>query len=388
MADPETDNKGSGANILLIVIISIVGTNVLMIYKVLVQAREKVRGPSRAKHLILILQASGDILVGVFPLNIRLQGFLGNNAMEDIDCWQRIFAHTFLFHLMPFVHATGIIVLVAESLLFWGRQGVYSAAHSAGRSWFSLRYLLASLVPWGLGLLVVLPLVLVGFDFETCSVMDYSIPRIQSFYWITIILPGILAVVAAWAFSISSLSRASQWAQPSCALIFGGSPTAPPYAFDGHLPSYSEAIHTRTEKNKDTVKYDGYTTSGFPKELQDSSSVVPNFPVDTKSCSGYSKHLEAWDDPLICDDSYIEVPPTNTRDVQSTIWWEKWSRLGAAILFCACSMPYAIMDLIIVSSSSGEGWSDSGHSTGLDALYRLQVLRSLISPLVWINEYN
>ncbi|RUS82970.1 hypothetical protein EGW08_009255 [Elysia chlorotica] len=386
MAIPMLGSTLSGANILLIVILSILFTNAVMIYKVLGHARKKVWSSNRAKHVILILQGVGDILVGLFPLNIRYQSFLGTLSLGDIACWQRVFAHTFLFHVMPLVHAAGILLLVVESALFWRRGG----RHSSGRRWCSPRYLAAAFTPWALGLLVAVPLVLLGFDFHTCSVKAYSLPVIQSFYWVTIICPGILALVAACAFSTSSLQRADKLDDEhfSYAFISGDPCASPSSVIKSGLPPCRESVHTKPEETLKTPEMEaGVPKPQFAGKIQNYASY--HLSKFWKTSNKYSQNLEDNTDLVLLDGrSRGVVSAWTLTDGQPTLRWEKWTRLAAAALFCACSVPYAAMDLTLLYCGPGCEWSSGGQASGVDILYRLLVLRSLISPLVWIHEYN
>ena len=392
MSNSEVDNNSNGANILLIVIISIICINLLMIYEILFGAKKKAYG-SRAKHLILILQGIGDICIGLFPLNIRLQGMIDNPSMENIVCWQRILAHTFLFYLMPFVHATGNIVLIAESFLFWGRHGVHPSP-CPERNWFTLRYLLASLIPWGLGVLTVIPLVLVGFDFKTCSVQDYSSPRLQSFYWVTIVLPGVLAVIAACAYMLSSLSTSSQLLNSTNSSLTHHSSAHSRCYSENHLPSYSEALQTSADNMYTSLDIIGCIKPNMSEKFYDFFNANEHF---CHYRTGYTERGKLLNDGSIqgSDKIFVEgegqggILHGTVENIQSTIRWEKWNRVAVVILFCICSMPSAILDIIFLSKCPDGSWPDFTQlSSGIEALYRLHVLRSLISPIVWINEYS
>ncbi|RUS75937.1 hypothetical protein EGW08_016302 [Elysia chlorotica] len=369
MANEEEDNNGNGANTLLIVIISIVCINILMIYEIVVAARKRAYGSSRAKHLILISQGIGDICIGLFPLNLRLQAMLDNPPMEDIACWQRILANTYMFHLMPFIHATGIIVLIAESYIFWRRGGVKSSSFP-DRRWYSLRYLLAGTLPWGLGVLIVIPLVIVGFDLELCSVQNYPALRLQSFYFVSIVLPGALAIISAVVYSLSSVGKSTK-----TSLSISSSPCL----YDNDLPTYSDALQASTYSQK--IPMD---KADISDELYVSNAKLQVYDYRT-SCKECGRGL--IDSTL--QELGGQISHNSVEDVKSTIIWEKRSRLAAAALFCVCSIPSAILDIMFLSSSSEDAWPVSVKVTsGIETMYRLHVLRSLISPLVWINEYS
>ncbi|GFS24308.1 hypothetical protein ElyMa_005154700 [Elysia marginata] len=369
MGNAEMESDGNGANILLIVIISIVCINLLMIYKLIAEARKNVCSTNRGKHLILLFQAIGDIFIGLFPLNIRLQGLLHGSSMENVACWQRILAHTFLFHLMPFIHATGIILLTAESFLFWRQLGLHPA-RQPGRSWFSSRYLLASCLPWALGISVVAPLILIGFDFETCSVQSYSLQRIESIYWVSIILPGLFAIVAVCVYKLSSMPISSQISQASST-------------------SLSKSI-----SGDASFLFESSSKNGTDSAIARSQNMYYDYSKGCSECgTPYADYytLQKEDDEPLIDHSENEIIFSfiHDEDLSSTIAWEKWNRIAAAVLFCICSMPSAILDLTFLGGSPGSSWPESVRvSTGIEALYRLHVLRSLISPLVWINEYS
>ena len=381
MESPDLQVKGNGANILLVVIMSITCINILLIYKVLFEARRRAHGYNRAKHLVVILQACGDIFVALFPLIIRYQGLVDNPPMVDVVCWHRILAHTFLFHLMPFVHATGIILLTAESFLFWGQYGIHPTFLSHG-SWFSRQNFLASLIPWVLGALAVFPLVLVGFDFDFCTVADYSMPRIASFYWITIILPGVVAFMTSYAYMVIPGLNKSYHAQLSFASFTDHPSAHSSDCFENDLPTYNEACQTNKEK-VDIMKASranfGISNGGKHRE---------EFREYGKPLADYS--LPERDELLRTEDgNRTQNSLLQAEDISSKICWEKRSRFIAAFIFCVCSMPCAVLDLIILSGNSENmGPKTAQIATGLESLYRLHVLRSLISPLVWINEYS
>lgn len=383
-ASPEVENDNDGANILLIVIISIICINVLLIYKIVIEARKKTNSSNRSKHMIILFQAVCDILVGLFPLNIRLHGLQDDAAMENTSCWKRILAHTYLFHLMPFIHATGIVLLVAESALFWRRQG-RQPGYQPEKNWCSVKNILVSSLPLALGVLAVGPLVLTGFDYKTCSVESYSLSRFQSFYWVSIIVPGFLAVVSACVYRLSSRSsvNVSYRSPEDSKLIILSRDTSRPF-----IKGFSVQSDANDMK---TDLHHAEKISGFSLARYHCSDGKLGCPECGKPFTSYSVQ-EADDEPLLDHGEHGETLSVSPQtDVPSVIGFEKWNRLAAAVLFCACAMPSTVLDLMYLTAEAN---GDSSFpetirvTRGIEALYRLHVLRSLISPLLWVNEYS
>ncbi|GFN82415.1 hypothetical protein PoB_000892100 [Plakobranchus ocellatus] len=394
MANTDTEDKDNGSNILLIVIISIVCINHLLVYKVFLEARKKTRFSSRAKHLIVILQAYGDICLALFPLALRLKGMMRNPPMMSIFCWKRVLAYTYLFHLLPFVHASGVIVLIAESFLFW-RRGTENVQESMGQRWYSLKFQLVSVIPWILGLLLVLPLILAGFDFKTCSAEDYSLERIESFYWITIILPGSFALLCAFAYASIKAPLFSQSSNANTEDKTGN------FTDQVFLSNFDPKQNIAYGCSK-TLKVNQVGCKECGRPLQDEFlSEGPKVPerltywvnnnLASNTASEVSRsytNMDDGDELLIGTEIYTPESLTIV-DTTPVVKREKWTRLAAAILFCVFSMPCAIMDLTYILSQKDSLWPDSIQmETSMEILYRLHVLRSLISPLLWLNEYS
>ena len=388
MDTSQGQSRDNAANILLLVIISIFCINLLLIYKVIAEARRKTRGSNRAKHLVLIFQALGDISLGVFPLGTLLHSLLDNAPIEDSVCWHRILAHTYLFHFIPFVHATGIIVLTRESFVFWWRQGLEPPSQLNG-VWCSRQSLTAGLFPWLLGALTVAPLVLLGFDFDECDLSNYSLQRIESFYWLSIILPGIVAFIAACAYWLSSLPRASQISKTSLA----SHPRISTCQFENDSPTDNETVLSgldNMKRNLNNIDYNGHKLS---KQASDLSNAKPHYGDHRKGCQEFVNLLADFNldekDVLIRKDEYeTSYTLTQAEEVLMKIVWEKRSRAAAAILFLVCSMPRAVMDLMSFAGDSVIIPSESALISVVEFLYRLHVLRSLLSPLVWLKEYS
>ncbi|GFS27957.1 hypothetical protein ElyMa_005321200 [Elysia marginata] len=343
----------------------------------MVNARKKSHGSRQAKHNVLVLQAFADILIGLSPFNQRFHDVFESSSRKKLACWQGILGHIYVFYLTPFIHAASMILLTAESYLFWRTQGQYSHGQPQ-RTWLSQRYLFAGILPWCSGVLIILPLVLIGFDFNNCSVQNYSLFRVQSFHWVSVILPGILAFLTASTYLMSPMPLEKQLFGSPRTSLSDDSPTIEPACLAYGLPKYRKSVHTNPAITKVTFENVDNTSKNASQAnmsdsnftnctIRDSDEMFTS--VDGHGRSGFPSHTE-------------QLPTTAL---------EKRTRLIAAILFCACSMPTSILDLMSLSDSSDSGSIhvlDSSQVPGVNQfLYRFHILRSLFSSLVWAKEY-
>ena len=232
------------------------------------------------------------------------------------------------------------------------------------------------------------PLILVGFDFDLCAAADYSMPRIEHLFWMSIFLPGLLAIVTSCAYMLSSKSKENLVSKPLHTSFSNHAAAYSIHKFEGNLPTYNEAIQARKDDMKLILDKFDCNRLNVNENISDSTIVISQLSENSNGCRDYALghySLQERDELLKTEDGNRTL---QAEDISSKICWEKRSRFVAAFISCVCSMPCAVLALIFLSDNSENMWPKTTQiATGLESLYRLHVLRSLISPLLWINEY-
>ncbi|XP_059176858.1 uncharacterized protein LOC131956438 [Physella acuta] len=173
--------------ILIILIISITASSVYLIVKIMRQKQYQYS----PKYLLLVSLAVGDILLALFALVVRVQSLFRKTESGLETCRLNFYSDMYSNHFINFVYGVGLIVLAAEFVYRRRCNRPRTTTH------FDLvRSFVICIVPWLLGLIVMLPLGLAGVDLETCNVYaGLEITRAQIV--VSTILPACLAVIAA-----------------------------------------------------------------------------------------------------------------------------------------------------------------------------------------------
>ncbi|XP_059176840.1 uncharacterized protein LOC131956423 [Physella acuta] len=132
-----------------------------------------------AKYLLLVSLSIGDIFLALFSLVISTRDVFQDFAKEELTYRLWITSDVYQTHLINFVHGTGLVVLSAEYI-----HRCRSNNQRTKTKTDILRGLAISCVPWNLGLVLILPIYMVGID-------------LQAVYTVSTIVPAVIALVTA-----------------------------------------------------------------------------------------------------------------------------------------------------------------------------------------------
>ena len=121
---------------------------------------------------------------------------------RGLDAW--IYANFYL----PFVHSLGLVLLCVE--LFW-RGNIQTRVRHA-----LLVCLCVTLTPWILGLVLVVPLVMVGLESDSCGYMGdmTSVHRTRAEYMVSMVTPAVAAACAAVFVYLAKVNTVSEVHDP------------------------------------------------------------------------------------------------------------------------------------------------------------------------------
>ncbi|XP_005103044.1 uncharacterized protein LOC101863914 [Aplysia californica] len=142
---------------------------------------------NQRKFLIFTL-AGGDLFLALFSLTVVTRRLFENNV--ELSYASKVLSEKYLFHYFPFVHAMGMFVLAIELVHRAQLREIISNPYVAS--------LLCAGLPWVLGLIVVLPLVMDGFLWSEGKYQEgfKNNDRQIAWYVVSTIIPSTLALAA------------------------------------------------------------------------------------------------------------------------------------------------------------------------------------------------
>ncbi|CAL1546466.1 unnamed protein product [Lymnaea stagnalis] len=186
--DPYALNKAMKAlNIIFIILILL--ANGLLIFKNV----RKGDFMYKPKTLTILSLAIGDVLLALFPVVVQTNMLF--NIYAGRQCTVIMPADVYMYYLITFVYGCGLVVLGWEILSRQKNPGLRSMSQA----------LIASSVPWFLGMIIILPLGFANVDWVTC--VGPSLAQVRATYIIAVLLPAIGTVVSSGFVKSGVLSR-------------------------------------------------------------------------------------------------------------------------------------------------------------------------------------
>lgn len=136
--------------------------------------------------LTIISLALGDIFLALYSLVVYCIALF---EAESYSCRLSVSFLVYIYFLIHCVYGVGMIVLAVEMVIRHKRRFLIRRKPTE-----ILIALICSLIPWIVGLGVVIPLTLVGTDWETCTQV-LTLERNMARYYGSVIIPAGLAVI-------------------------------------------------------------------------------------------------------------------------------------------------------------------------------------------------
>ncbi|BFZ13251.1 hypothetical protein BsWGS_16290 [Bradybaena similaris] len=329
-----------GLSIVFIVCISVI--NILLITK-LAFKKECIYSP---RNLTMISLAIGDIFLAMFCLVIKTRVLFDR---VYLGCGLMVTYLLYTYYLIHFVYGVGLTVLAVELMTRHRRRLVSRTPADF------LKTVLCSAIPWVFGLVVILPLTLVGFDWQTCNDgQDRSLAKLC----VSIIFPAAISVVAC---VTASFSRATPRA----------------------------VVYQRTTQSKDGLLNTINTNTEFPV-----------YGTTAKYGHPYQIHKNGvWNDSFAntsatfqhtTDEPPVFIPSADYDQEQPIVVVtarEKIVLVITSIIFFLCVVPSAAFN---IHGHRGE-FADQLSTFAFTVLYKgfnwLSIFRSMVTPLIWLGCY-
>lgn len=343
---PEIDgaalNKADkGLSIVFIVCISLI--NILLINKIAFK-KGCLYSP---RNLTIISLAVGDIFLALYSLVIKTRilfdgVYLGCRLMVT----HRLYAN----YLIHFVYGVGLIVLAVE--LMTRRKHRFITRTPAA----FFKAVLCSAIPWVFGVVVVLPLTLVGFDWQTCN---NGQDRRLSKFCVSIIFPAGLAVVMC---VTASCTRATPRAV-----------------------SYKRTIQSKDEvlnMINTNAEFPGYGTTaknGHPYQIH-KNGIWNNSFVDVSTT-----FQQTTDEPPVF------IPPPDYDQEKLIVVdtaREKIVLVVTSIIFFLCVVPSAAFNIYGLRGEFTDQLSLFSFTILYEGFNWLSIFRSMVTPLIWLGCYS
>ncbi|XP_059176856.1 uncharacterized protein LOC131956437 [Physella acuta] len=312
-----------------------------------------------AKYLLLVSLSIGDIFLALYSLVIQTWVLFQDLSQREAGCRLTITAAVYKTFLLNFVHGTGLVTLSAEYI-----HRCRSNRQRTKTQTDILSGMFISCIPWMLGLAIILPLAIVGIDFDTCNGW-YEISRLHAVYILSFILPAVIAIVTA---ICASCVKKDLIPQQQIELT----------------PQQNQAFSIQSSQWE---TQDAPVCVGYHKHQDQQNDYTPqstpqyNYPPQTAPYNNYPQ----------------QYPPPSTPAMNNTQFnyvvkgrnYEKNTILSLAFLFFFLVLPQAIFyvtyDLNLLENS--DLFLPVVVYTGIhDGLMWLAYLRSVITPLLAINQ--
>ncbi|CAG5118069.1 unnamed protein product [Candidula unifasciata] len=303
------------------------------------------------KYVTIISLALGDIFLALYSLVIYCR-----IVFESINlgCRLMVSYYVYLYWVIHSVYGIGLIVLAVELVIRYKQRFVIKKTCSS-----ILIAVTCGMIPWIVGLAVVLPVTLVGFDWDTCR-QDIESDRVLARHYASVIIPAGLAVIVCIVVCCIPLT-----------------PRAIMYGTETHTRGM--VIHTN---NAPSVIPVNVTTvnSANPYQTDKSGSWNNSFVNTATSNSTTSHHVSGEPRAFVPVPDYDQAEPIVVGAGR-----EKIVLLITAILFFLCVVPLAAWNMYILLGNVLTDLSLFAITFLSQAFLWLSVFRSLITPLIWLG---
>ncbi|XP_059176852.1 uncharacterized protein LOC131956435 [Physella acuta] len=332
-----------------------------------------------AKYLLLVSLSIGDIFLALYSLVILTRLWFHDFSIGEATCSLLLTAVVYQAYLINFVHGIGLVVLSAEYIhrFRFNRQRTKTQTDI-------LRGLAISCVPWILGLVIILPLLMVGVDLETCDELD-NMSRLQAAGIVSTIVPAVIALVTAICVSCIKKDRVPQQQielTPQQNQVFSnqvsqwntqGAPVIDGYNKQPEMtPQNSHPTQTAPQYNyaPQTSPYNNYLQQCPPSSYMGPPAYNSSYTPAMNNTQLNNVDIELNPNP------HITTTPVVINN-------EKYKILSLALLFFFLVVPQAIF-FLAYSLNHNLALSKVAYYTIHDGLVWLMLLRPIITPLMVI----
>ncbi|BFZ23002.1 hypothetical protein BsWGS_26041 [Bradybaena similaris] len=325
----------------VIFIVLICTANAILIYVVARSARFMYS----PRCLILISLAIGDIFFALFSLVVNARVTFEDARLPFGTTLTATYYQTFF---ISFVYGVGLIIMAVEIIL---RHKTVTP--------FLKRYQIVeafgfSALPWLLLLVIILPLTLVGVDWETHEVTATT-QRVRAMYWVSVLVPAILAVVICLVIIFIKMAPVQKiWQSPDERVVSAS-----------YIPHIDQRHSTRN--SRETELPQSYKFHGVQQYHQG----MPNS-QRTLQYSSAAQHPNNHP-----PDVTFRAPLASTTTCTNPVK-EKCGLLFAATIYLICVVPQAAMYVTDIEVSL------QVFVILLHTFYWLCNVRSILTPCIWI----
>ncbi|XP_005101305.1 uncharacterized protein LOC101861667 [Aplysia californica] len=337
--DPEAQRTALMA-LSVIFIIGILVGNFALLYIIL---RRGCPLMNTRKFLIFTL-AGGDILLALYSLIIFARKIFEKHFR--LNCETEFVSMVYWNNYLPFVYGVGLLVLCGE-LCF--RRKLRSTISNP-----CLASILVAAVPWIVGLILILPLTLAGFDTQTCRYDDsMTIGRLRAVVVISMVLPSVLAVIFALITNRMKIE----------AIADGYDTPSPEGTFLSEITTMLNAqVYplSSTDANGQSEEDSTFKQAAYLPQTMPPTQAVALTPVSATQ------------------------PASDQQDVQAAVSNEQTTLVVVAFVHAILTLPYALYTLSYIMNED---------RVVLDPLARVVLgillqwmvhLRSILTPIVWL----
>uniref|UniRef100_A0A0B7A994 G-protein coupled receptors family 1 profile domain-containing protein n=1 Tax=Arion vulgaris TaxID=1028688 RepID=A0A0B7A994_9EUPU len=340
------------------------------------------------RSLTLISMGIGDIILALFPLVVDAI-MVYHGKLES--CQTLNMSYLYGEILIHFVYAVGLIVLAVELVYRYKRQ--FTVTNTYRNIMISI---ICSAVPWFLGLVIILPMMLINTEWSMCGgVTRY---RWMAVYSVAVVLPVCLALIVCSVVqcirlpttndavaSAQNTGYISQQYPMTDVTDTQHITTSPPDYDEMNTNDRSALIQYVTEETPPQPLVQRYPAPKFanyyplppqyPQQQQQmvQSSVVLSGPVYTAQTGN----------PLMSDNPAVSINQNPQK--------EKQTLLAVSILMFICVMPFTVY--VMMSLNRDPILDTDTHNKYISEILHwsfiwLSRFRSIITPIIWINSFR
>lgn len=342
MSEIDHDALSTATKALSVIFIVLICTaNAILIY-IIARTARFMYSP---KFLILISLAIGDIFFALFSLVVNARV-----TFEDVRLpfGTTLTATYYQMFYISFVYGVGLIIMAVEIILRHKRVTPFLKRYQIVEA-FAF-----SALPWLLLLVIILPLTLVGVDWETHEVKATT-QRVKAMYWVSVLVPAILAVVISLVITFIKLAPVQKtWQSPDERVV------------SATYTAHSEQRHS-TRNSHETESPQRYKFHGVQLNQQG----MPN-------SQHTHQHSSTAQQPTNHQPDVIFRSPSPSTATSTNPVKEKCGLLFAATIYLICVVPQASMYVTDIEVSLYV------FVILLHSFYWLCNVRSILTPCIWI----
>ncbi|CAL1546468.1 unnamed protein product [Lymnaea stagnalis] len=333
----------------------------------------------KPKTLTILSLSIGDVLMALFPMVVATRMFFGDFAQRTMPCSLITTYTVYMPYLITFVYGLGLMVLGLEIVQ-------HHKISSLSKNSKLICSLIASSIPWILGLIIILPLGLANIDMDTCE-NSQTIDQFKALIVLGILLPAcgavITSIIAKCIDQILYLYQQLVSSHPQVMVDLnthtmayanaphneqqGPTPTTPgnPHPRPSTLQAQTYAAHMQFPNSQRHVKHmynlpstQPYALPAQPHYIRSGNQNSNSFIVPT---------------PLVTMETAVEVPIDTTQ--------RRNRLLVISIIYFILVTPLAIFHLGYLNPDVTPMGVVASVTIG-NIVYWLNVIRSVITPLI------